>query len=165
MNSDSYYELQTNILFQADDFAEAYRRCIEGKNPKTDENGGKSLEVVNIPAIVNAAFSCELYLKYLTVIKREHKLKPLFDSLNNATKNRIKNNVSKSLDQKIFNFDMLLERASNVFVSWRYIFEEPHTDGFMGTFINEHLMFFGLFLPELKKIAHEKYDLENNCKN
>lgn len=34
MNSDSYYELQTNILFQADDFAEAYRRCIEGKKSK-----------------------------------------------------------------------------------------------------------------------------------
>lgn len=163
MERDNYYQLQTNILCQADDFAETYKRCIEHKNPRIDKYGRRIADVVNVPAIVNAAFSCELYLKYLSETEeRGHNLKKFYNLLDIETQNIIRNNINKSLDPRLFNFDDMLQRASNVFEDWRYIFEKPHTDGFKGTFINEYLKFFALFLPELQRLSQEKYNLKIN---
>ena len=152
------YFLQTNILLQADDFFEAYKRCIYGKNPKV-EGGCTQYSVVNIPAIVNAAFACELYMKSLIKEKENkqgHDLKELFDKLTNETQEQIKQFVNEKLEtQPFYSFDTLLDLAKNAFVEWRYIFEEEHTDGFMGCFINEYLMFFEYFVTALKDMAHK----------
>lgn len=163
MKKNDYYKLQTNILDLADDFEEAFNRCEEGKNFRIDEYGRGCYEVVNIPAIVNAAFSCELYIKYLLGKKRHgHNLKKLFILLDSEIQNRIRTNINEILDNRLFNFDLMLERASESYKTWRYIFEKKRTDYFMGTFINEHLKFFNLFLPELKKIAYEKLKLQSS---
>ena len=52
-----------DILDIANDFYEAYRRCGEGKNPRTDEWGRYVTDVVSVPELVNGLFACELYLK------------------------------------------------------------------------------------------------------
>ena len=36
-------------------------------------------------------------------------------------------------------------------------FEEQHTEGFYGCYINEFFMFFNCFLPIVKRIAHEHF--------
>ena len=77
---------ERNILQQADDFFEAYRRCSKGENPRKDEYNRLCFSVVNVPAVVNAAFSIELYLKSILKSKeREHRLEILFNKLNIET--------------------------------------------------------------------------------
>ena len=147
---------ERNILQQADDFYEAYRRCSKGENPRKDEFGRLCFSVVNIPAIVNAAFSIELYLKsILRTKKREHRLEILFNELDIKIREQIKKTINTELSKNnIFNFDDCLSHISNVFVEWRYIYEEYHTEGFYGCYINEFIMFFNLLLPILSEIAH-----------
>ena len=151
------YFLQTNILMQADDFAEAYCRCIQGENPSIDAYGRTCYHVVNIPAIVNAAFACELYMKsILGTNTKEHNLSLLYSQLNIEKQIRIRQYIDKSFDgHLIYSFDTCLKRAANVFVDWRYIYENEHSDGYMGCFINEYLEFFKHFTFILKEIAHE----------
>ena len=155
--SDPFYDLQTNILLQADDFAEAYRRCREGKNPRRDEYGRLCCSCVNIPAIVNAAFACELYFKSILERppKNEHNLFNLFKELPKDKKQIIRDYVNDRFKgHPIYTFDYCMERAGDAFVNWRYIFEDEHSDGFYGTFINEYLSFFENLIPILKNIAH-----------
>ena len=85
-----------------------------------------------------------------------HDLKELFDKLTNETQEQIKQFVNEKLEpHPFYSFDTLLDCAKNAFVEWRYIFEEEHTDGFMGCFINEYLMFFEYFVTALKDMAHK----------
>ena len=150
------YSLQTNILLQADDFAEAYRRCVRCENPTIDEYGRTCYSVVNIPAIVNAAFACELYMKsMITTPIVGHKLAYLFSKIDLTKQERIRQYVNnKFKEHPVYSFDRCLERATNVFVNWRYIFEKQHSDGYMGSYINENLMFFEHFIHALKELAH-----------
>ena len=109
-----------------------------------------------IPAIVNAAFSCELYFKSMLENPRGHKLKELFEQLDRETKLQLRNEFNANFTKHpVYNFDIFLNDISNAFVEWRYVFEEPHTEGFYGCYINEFLMFFNCFLPIVKRIAHE----------
>ena len=151
------YSLQTNILLQADDFAEAYCRCIKGENPTIDEYGRTCCSVLNIPAIVNAAFACELYIKSILVTTtKEHDLEILYSQLDNEKQSEIRSYVDKCFNgHPTYKFDTCLKRASNAFVDWRYIYEDEHSDGYMGCFINEYLEFFKHFIFILKEIAHE----------
>ena len=163
--SDTLYDLQTNILLQADDFAEAYKRCREGKNPRRDEHERLCCSCVNIPAIVNAAFACELYLKSLLTNppKKEHNISKLFCLLPEDIEQTIRNYVNDQFKgHPVYNFDYCIERAGDAFVNWRYIFEEEHTDGFYGTFINEYLSFFENLIPILKSIAHSNSKKTNS---
>lgn len=154
------FDLNTNIIKQADDFAEAYYRCIKGENPKKVQ-GGVCYHVVNIPAIVNAAFACELYLKSMIFEQiQDHDLQKLFSKLDVEAQTKIKNSINAELiGNPIYNFEMCLEKAANVFVEWRYIFEEEHTEGFYGSLINQHLTFFSLFLKNLQKEVRENYSI------
>lgn len=152
----SQYILQTNILMQADDFAEAYNRCVQGIN-QPNNDGYTSYSVVNIPAIVNAAFACELYLK--SIINKKvytHNLLELFQLLNTDLQLSIEQEANCKLQKQNqdYYFKSCLERASNVFEDWRYIYEEKHSDGFMGCFVNEYLIFFDKFTQILKVLAH-----------
>lgn len=155
--SQEKFALQTNILLHADDFFEAYRRCIKGECPVKDEFGRLKYSVINIPSIVNAAFACELYLK--SILKKpvmEHDLKKLFETLEKNKQNEIRKLVNNQLEkQSKYSFDLCLERAVNIFVKWRYIYEDVHTDGFMGCFINEYLLFFQCFISTLKDFAYK----------
>ena len=152
-----YYDLQTNILLQADDFVEAYQRCIRGENPEVDEYGRVRSHFIAIPAVVKAAFACELYLKCLNgQYVEEHDLKVLYFKLDTHLQNLIRKYVEAHWTQPNgHSFDDLLERAKDVFVSWRYIFEKEYTDVFMGCYVNEYLSFFELFIAILQKLAHE----------
>ena len=162
-------DFQHDILSIADDFKEAYRRCVRGEDPEVDEYGRTFCHFVGVPAIVNAAFACELYLKSLLGEKikeidhREwHDLKALYSQLDTPLQNQIREYVETHWIQPDgHSFDDQLERAKDVFVSWRYIFEEKHTDGYMGCFINEHLKFFELFITILQKLACEKKETDD----
>ena len=148
-----------NILQQADDFAEAFRRCSKGENPRKDEYNRICADVVSIPSIVNAAFACELYLKSMLDRPRGHKLKYLFEQLDRETKLQMRNEFDASFTKHpVYDFNVFLNDVSDAFVKWRYVFEESHTEGFYGCYINEFLMFFNCFLPIVKRIAHERHN-------
>lgn len=88
--------------------------------------------------------------------RQGHDLKNLFENLNYETQEYIARFINKNLkSHPFYSFDKLLERARNVFVDWRYIYEEEHSEGFMGCFINEYLMFFEYFITVLKELAHK----------
>lgn len=150
--------VKRDVLQQADDFAEAFRRCSKGEKPRKDVFNRICTDVVSIPAIVNAAFACELYLKSMLEQPWGHKLKDLFEHLDRETKLQVKNEFDTSFTKHpIYNFDVFLKDVSDAFVEWRYVFEEPHTESFYGCYINEFLMFFDCFLPIIKRIAHGRH--------
>lgn len=91
----------------------------------------------SVPAVVNSAFACEIFLKLLLEmeqikIKRKHQLKGLFDQL----PEKVKTDIQQSTTQKygawtdVFGCD-LLKQISNAFVEWRYNYE--HDFGKDGT--------------------------------
>ena len=156
------YDLATNILLSADDFYEAYRRCREGKN-KRHEGSITIYEVVNIPAIANGAFACELYLKYLLNKKpKEHKLNILFAELDEECKKQILYEQTSQKLQEIAiryrheSFEILFEEMGDIFVEWRYIFEEYHPEGFYGNRINKYLEVLEILLERFNIVAHNK---------
>ena len=151
--------LSTNILASADDFYEAYKRCLEGK--RTRQEGGTIVsDIVSIPAIVNGSFACELYLKFIGDYKgKEHRLNEIFNSLTEDLKNAILDEKTISDLNKISvryghqNFDELFEEMGNTFVEWRYIFEKDHPAGFYGNRINEYLDVLNILLNRLAFVA------------
>ena len=89
-----------------------------------------------IPAIVNAAFSCEIFLKLLLQhegedIHRIHKLNDLYAKLSQDTQVELKKKT-------IFRYGKwsdiwgrpYLEQISNAFVEWRYSYEHDWTKSF-----------------------------------
>lgn len=147
-----------DILQQADDFAEAFRRCSKGENPRKDEFNRLCTDVVSIPAIVNAAFACELYFKSMLEQPWGHKLKDLFEQLDRKIQLQLKNEFNTNFTKHpVYNFDGFLSDISDAFIEWRYIFEEQHTEGFYGCHINEFLTFFNCFLPIVKRVANERH--------
>ena len=96
------------------------------------------------PAIVNSAFACEVFLKALlkyndTPVKKEHKLKELYELLPEKTKEWIKLTVTNHYGQwsDCFGRDYL-ENISNAFTDWRYSYESDRLmrihHGFLTTF-------------------------------
>ena len=80
------------------------------------------------PYIVNSAFACEVFIKLLlaknNIIKKEHKLKNLFDDLPVNVQESIKQNVLEHYIgwRNVLGLDYL-EQISNAFVDWRYGYE------------------------------------------
>lgn len=93
----------------------AYERCMMCIN----QNGAI---ILPIPAMVNSAFSVELFLK--AVIKertgecRSHKLSDLFNRLPIEIQQEIMNDTNHS------DFETQIERFSDAFVDFRYIYED-----------------------------------------
>ena len=86
------------------------------------------MEVVNVSAIVNAVFACELYLKLLIKSEtRGHNLEILFDRLEPGDKDSIKISITEKLksDSLEKGFDYYLKGISDDFAYWRYIYEKP----------------------------------------
>lgn len=77
------------------------------------------------PVIVNLAFSCELYMKSLLMLQRKcqivvegHKLKDLFENLEEPIKQRILREIN------INNWKDFIQDSSDAFEAWRYYYEE-----------------------------------------
>lgn len=156
-NMSSIYDFDVNILQIADDFLDAYYRCREGKNPDEDEHGRIVIAVPHIPAIVNAAFACELYFKSMIAeTETGHKLQVLFNKLSDDNKNAIRERTEEAL--LLLNlakdFDGYIEVIDDVFISWRYIHEKSQTQGFLGNQINMCVQVFKILIPAIKEVAH-----------
>lgn len=81
------------------------------------------------PKIVNASFSCELYIKIIlkilnTSFNRNHKLKDLFELLPIDLQDDVRKKYN-SIPNRNLNFDEELSRSTEAFVNWRYIYEQP----------------------------------------
>ena len=82
-----------------------------------------------VPAIVNRAFACELFLKaMLSKNTRSHKLQDLFDALEIDIQNKIQSNtigkmqeISKTYSDVEFRNDLITN--GNIFAEWRYFHE------------------------------------------
>lgn len=92
----------------------------------------------SVPAVVNSAFACEVFLKLLLKmeqieIKKKHQLEELFDQL----PEQVKKDIQQSTIHKygawtdVFGCN-LLSQISDVFVEWRYNYEHDfRKDGTM----------------------------------
>ena len=101
-----------------------------------------------VPAIVNVAFSCELFLK--SMLKdgtKGHLLSELFKEIPDSLREFIKDRmiINGGLKAEAV-FDKRLENISNAFAEWRYFYEDSH-DGM--TLDYEFLNFFALAMKNL----------------
>ena len=118
-------DFDTSILNIADDFYDAYLRCLEGKNPSVDEFNRTRYETANVPAIVNGAFAIELYIKSRLDKKTEgHNLRLLFNKLDKELKDSIRNEIESKIDNRLTSFNKLFKTVANAFEYWRYIHEK-----------------------------------------
>lgn len=85
------------------------------------------------PGIVNAAFSCEVFLKLLLHLeqinyKKEHKLKQLFEMLPPKIKEAIKyKTIEKCGHWNNAWRQEILSQISDAFIKWRYVYETDWT--------------------------------------
>lgn len=85
------------------------------------------------PFFVNAALSCELYLKAIMIFESDndefitgHDLKKLYEKISDNAKSMIRTNYDNLyLKPHKVSFDNLLGDEFVPFVSWRYTFESP----------------------------------------
>ena len=108
------------------------------------------IEWYSTPAVVNSAFACEVYLKallkyYDIPIKKEHKIKELYEMLPEEARDWIKPTVMNQCGRWTDQWGHeLLENISNAFIEWRYSYEQDwskssimHIDvGFLSAFRN-----------------------------
>lgn len=148
------HDFDTSITNIADDFYEAYLRCLEGKNPKVDKYNRTRYEVVNVPAIVNGSFAIELYIKSMSKaskskLKRmKHNIKDLLSTLDQSIQDEIKKEVEPKLEN-YQTYDDCLDGINNAFAFWRYI----HTKKDFGFGLNDTLKALPLFLNVIRAIA------------
>ncbi len=118
------------IVDIADDFYEAFERCGEEKNTRTDEYGRTVSDVVNIPRIVNGTFALELYLKsfiskrQIRIKKLKHNIVDVFSALKPTIQEQIREIVSPKLEEWHQTFDEALHGINDAFVFWRFIHEK-----------------------------------------
>lgn len=118
--------MENKLMFRklADEFLDTYYNC---KTPNT--YGIYS----TYPKIVNLAFSCELYLKYLYIdcsnsSIKGHNLYSLFDSLSTNLKNKILSFMDNENGYNESDFDSELKTNELVFEKVRYICEQKNQD-------------------------------------
>lgn len=149
------------ILKQADSFFEAFDGCMEMKDIRDSGPGWEIGRIAMTPAIVCAAFASELYLKYLVGkdnTKYTHKIKDLFEMLDKEVQREIEGAVNDDMRSvKLPNFEDILPLVSNVFVDWRYLYEQDD-EYLKGIYLNFNYFvgFFRSFLGQLKERAHKK---------
>lgn len=148
------YDFDTSIITIADDFYEAYLRCVEGKNPTVDEYNRIRYEVVNVPAIVNGAFALELYIKSLSragkrkLTKMKHNIKGLLLTLDQSIQDEIRKEIEPKLE-RYQTYDECLDGINDSFVFWRYV----HTKKDFGFGLNDTLKVLPLFLNATRAIT------------
>ena len=103
-----------------------------------------------LPAVVNTAFACELYLKSLLTDTRGHDIKELYDKQNDVIKDCIKDViVSNKENYTDAIFEKNLQNIKDAFSTWRYYYE-PEKDG--KSLNIEFLKVFAFALHELKEL-------------
>lgn len=123
-----------------------------------------------LPFIVNKAFACEIFLKIIILMNDlvipfgsdGHKLDYLYNiaKTNNNLEDEIINNgnlTSEFVDNE-------MEKLSNVFVKWRYIYEKPNEAkqtnyGFLNLMCDRLDSY---VIGEIK--SNYKYDVEKDCR-
>jgi HEPN domain-containing protein len=102
--------------------ASAFKKSAERSLEQRPFPNGQ-IEFFIVPAVVNLAFSIELYLKFLLAKNetpsRGHKLLALFDSLDSTIKQEIIDLSDYDKDE----FESLLSKHTEAFVEWRYVHE------------------------------------------
>ncbi|MBN3490257.1 hypothetical protein JV173_01895 [Acholeplasma equirhinis] len=118
------------ILFNANEFFEAARRCDFPKGEVTKDNFP-----LMIPEFVNRAFACELYIKAIAEftkvnIKKNHKLDELFKEISDSDQEAIYSLWRTTNGNNMIDSDYVrkqfwdnLEAITNVFVRFRYAHE------------------------------------------
>lgn len=158
------------IIVQAEKFFEVAKECIGPKYNNGWYVGNKELTEEEleeylfpketVTATVNISFCCELLLKSMLntgVTINEHKLRNLFNGLENSWKEIIIKKMKYEEHQDIF-YERL-DKISNCFVEWRYIYERPKEERRINfSFLNQ-------FAIILMVVAHAKYFYENNEKS
>ena len=104
--------------------ASAFKKSAERSLEQRQLTNGQ-IESYVVPAIVNLAFSIELYLKFLLLaekktLKKTHRLLDLFNLLDSTTKQKIINLTKYDKDE----FESLLSKHTEAFEDWRYIYEK-----------------------------------------
>lgn len=149
---------ETEIIDIANDFYEAYLRCLEGKKTHTDEYGRIISSNVGVPAIVNGAFACELYMKSMIPKanwqKCGHNLQLLLLQLPNDKQAQIREAVTSNLDLQFHSYKEYLTALSNCFGFWRYIHEKENFGivGFNGT-----IKALSIFLDTIRGLIKTEY--------
>ena len=155
-----------DIIEQADKFLDVALYSIGpdyndgfyvGKIISDDELMKKLFPKEAVTAIVNSAFSCELYLKSMLndgIIIRNHELMYLFGKIDD----RFKKVIMQLMKYKnTETFEHFLNKISDAFEKWRYIYEKE----------NEEKKIYFAFLKDLvitlKKVSYGKYYYEQNC--
>lgn len=145
----AFYELSKGAFEKAE--------CgMERKEKNPDVEYG----MLYIAGMVNAAFSCELFLKSMCNDTTKHKLKELFDLLEEEEKDVVRYAVTARLKKNNpqYNestFDVDLKNISNTFVEWRYYYE----NGFQYDYTNVYFLraladFFYCYYKEGMRIAN-----------
>lgn len=105
----------------ANSFLLAARRCMEARSLPTGQ-----VQMLAVPGVACLAFSIEVGLKAIILSEggssSGHKLDELFKKTSKVTQNMIVQEVG--LDQA--RFAKSLGAASDVFVEWRYIYEQDY---------------------------------------
>ena len=172
-----------SIIDIAEDFNEAYIRCMEGKNNRSEGNTTVG-DIVSVPAIVNGVFAIELYLKSMIDPqklgeRKIHKIQELFSLLDDETKTKLETKIKGELPKllkltdsntqnqdesernKYYSFEECLEGISEVFVFWRYIHEKEDLGfGFQNTII-----ILPIFLKNIRKVALDEQKVLKNQKS
>ena len=101
-----------------------------------------------VPAVINGAFACELYLKSLNPSTKGHNLKKLYDSLSDGEKEFIDNLMTRTQKEKhgnnytVDDFHRALEENSDAFVDWRYFYEDDKKCNVDNNFIKDLMAIF-----------------------
>ena len=112
------------------------------------------------PAVVNAAFACEVFLKLLLYWngieeKKIHKLKDLFEKLPDDTQIILKNSVVSRYGswKDVWGFDCL-DNVTDAFVTWRYSYEYDWTKSAQ---MHVNLGFLIAFKDALKELCCQSF--------
>lgn len=126
----------------------------------TQENGVAFFKYYISPFTVNAAFACEVYLKYLyykqygTAMKVQHNLFVLYSLLCDETKLQLR------LEYEQWKSNLSLEKClqihSKAFVNWRYIYEEDN-----GSSVDPRSLYY--LAVSLHNICHLKEEAQPNA--
>ena len=102
--------------------ASAFKKSAERSLERRPLPNGQ-IESLIVPAVVNLAFSIELYLKFLLTKNKKqcrgHKLLDLFNSLDST----VKQEIIKLTEYDEEEFKILLSKHTEAFVEWRYFYE------------------------------------------
>ena len=155
-----------DIIEQADKFFEVALYCIGpdyndgfyvGEEISDEELMKYLFPKEEVTAIVNCAFSCELYLKSILNEGRiigEHKLRKLFKRLDKIWKTII---IQLMEYDNVNIFYYFLKQSSDAFEKWRYIYEKEDSEKKL------YFVFLKRFAVVLQKVAYAKYYYEREC--